>query len=571
MQMETAHAFKESLKTGGHFTDDLPPLVYQPSIVVDDDLNDLISEAKAFASVKKERTQSMSSATKPQQSLTYTSKAKSHTAFPEGSIKGSKHTANNEDKSGDTARNPVSIQESNEDHSDASEGEIRESQTYPISRPLTSHKEPQPTTKLSREDGQLRRKGRNEEKGRFTREDDSRAAFPHRGSPAPAAHLDGPRLQPDHQKDVDGRFDRNNDESTYKHERRYQPEPEQKSSLRRDSRDTTAVHHKHELKNKGRNEERTLRTADTPTLAQLLLVDEDLKEWLDVTGYHHTEYRNKILNRRRAIAALDAQKAKLLNEEIEERGGLQPQTNSQTSVLGMLPPVIPTKMGAVTPTIASSIVASVNKVQELPIRSADEKPSAESTNHETGNKRSYADYHGTTDEGSAQKVGRVDEQGRGIRIKSNGQSEDRQSYTGRPNTARRRSMSPDSRRPRHDERGSYRRSPSRDRGRDYTRQCDVSPDDQEYEKRPRTRSKHYGFSSPDERDDRPFVWRGNYRGRAFDPNYRGRGRGNRNWKEPGDRHFEQRENQQFQAHGQRLAYLKPYRDTKPLDLGGKGG
>jgi YTH domain-containing protein 1 len=68
------------------------------------------------------------------------------------------------------------------------------------------------------------------------------------------------------------------------------------------------------------------------SLAQLLPVDEDLREWLEITGYHNTEYRGRILNRRRAIVAIDAQKAKLLDEmEIDRREGLLAASYIRTS------------------------------------------------------------------------------------------------------------------------------------------------------------------------------------------------------------------------------------------------
>ncbi|OBT59794.1 hypothetical protein VE03_10738, partial [Pseudogymnoascus sp. 23342-1-I1] len=49
----------------------------------------------------------------------------------------------------------------------------------------------------------------------------------------------------------------------------------------------------------------------TPTLEALLPY---LREWLEITGYYNAPFRDKILSRRRAIAALDAQRMKLVAE-----------------------------------------------------------------------------------------------------------------------------------------------------------------------------------------------------------------------------------------------------------------
>ncbi|RKF54939.1 hypothetical protein OnM2_093026 [Erysiphe neolycopersici] len=89
-----------------------------------------------------------------------------------------------------------------------------------------------------------------------------------------------------------------------------------------------------------RESDRESRTATYPALQDVLLHDVDLKEWLEITGFNNKPYRDKILGRRRAIAALDAQREKLIAEiEAEERGGIPIQSQPFSS--SMLPPPIP--------------------------------------------------------------------------------------------------------------------------------------------------------------------------------------------------------------------------------------
>lgn len=89
-----------------------------------------------------------------------------------------------------------------------------------------------------------------------------------------------------------------------------------------------------------REMDRESRIATYPALQDVLLHDIDLKEWLEITGFNNRPYRDKILGRRRAIAALDAQREKLIAEiEAEERGGIPIQSQPFSS--SMLPPPIP--------------------------------------------------------------------------------------------------------------------------------------------------------------------------------------------------------------------------------------
>jgi hypothetical protein len=96
-----------------------------------------------------------------------------------------------------------------------------------------------------------------------------------------------------------------------------------------------------------------VREANPPTLDQVLPHNPDLREWLDITGYHITDYRDKVLSRRRKIAALDAQKAQLLAEEIGERGGHPGTSGALALPAAMLPPPVPSQ-----PAPKSEIIAS---------------------------------------------------------------------------------------------------------------------------------------------------------------------------------------------------------------------
>lgn len=49
---------------------------------------------------------------------------------------------------------------------------------------------------------------------------------------------------------------------------------------------------------------------------------EEMKEWLVLTGYHDDDYRRKTINRRRRLAALQADMAELMREEQEDRDAM---------------------------------------------------------------------------------------------------------------------------------------------------------------------------------------------------------------------------------------------------------
>ena len=96
--------------------------------------------------------------------------------------------------------------------------------------------------------------------------------------------------------------------------------------------------------------------SDHEVLAALLTRDENLREWLEITRYHDAPHRDRILNRRRAIAALDAQKAKLLAEiEAEERAAVNPTVPGLAPFAAMPPPPLPLQ----TPSTAESSISQV--------------------------------------------------------------------------------------------------------------------------------------------------------------------------------------------------------------------
>jgi YTH domain-containing protein 1 len=566
-------SFRESPKTPGPPADEPPEPSRRTPAILDDDLDDLIFQAQAAANVKKERTQSGSTPTKPQHNPMLESTIKSQIQNVESSAKLSTPSTNDTNSHAKLARQNMSNKESNGDLSDVSEGEIQEDSRTKnkIPQPSIGPKETQNTTRSYKHDEQVLRKPVDEQNRKAVNSHETRRISPYRDFSVPKSRVTAPRLDERH-KEAEERFERRNRQPSDKYERKHQPEPEQRSYLRRDTRDVSEDHRKHEIKHDGIKEDVPSRKPEVPTLAQLLLVDEDLKDWLDVTGYHNAEYRNKILNRRRAIAALDAQKAKLLEEmEIEERGGVPTVTNTQVSAAGMLPPPIPSKMGA--------LASSVKKTDDIPIRTDNERSSSTTSNQDLGVKRTYTDYRGSQDGGDVEKVGRVEDSGRGmgIKIKSDSQAEDHRPYSSGPDSSRRRSTSNDNKTFRRDERDSYDEDRGRDRGRAYGRQRDYSPPEEGYNRSPPTKVRKHEFSPSEERDDRtdwknrPFVMRGNYRGRAYDPNYRGRGRGRGGWNELGEGRFERREPQPSQPFTQRLAFMKPYKDPKPLDLGRRGG
>ena len=254
---------------------------------------------------------------------------------------------------------------------------------------------------------------------------------------------------------------------------------------------------------------RQAREPRLPTLTQVLSHDRDLREWLEITGYNNAPYRDKILKRRRAIAELDVQRNRLVAEmEADERAGIP---------FGLVPP-------------SSAIVAqpflNTAAIGAGPVPRAESAESKLIYDHVVSNKVSYGDVQETHDDRGSEMLRRT----------GDGVSQEENITSSRPRSSghdvpRRLSSdyhnSRDSSLPRYDE--------ARGRGRDSSRKRGLSPDSTAYEQRrsARIRSHDWELKEFHSRDDsqepkdierRPFVVRGRYRGRAFNPNYRGRGR-----------------------------------------------
>lgn len=250
------------------------------------------------------------------------------------------------------------------------------------------------------------------------------------------------------------------------------------------------------------------------------------------------------MTRRKQIAELDAQRDALLAEmEIEERAGIPPPVVAgQTPACStMLPPPIPNRPVASTAnsTTANSTTAT----------------SAEPQRDRVSSKRPYSDDLRDPREDASGKLARLEERNPAPRIIK---SEDYYDY-GNSRT-----------------RGSESRFG--DRGRPRSRERDISPGRHAFENRPAARRTH-----EDKSDDRSetqgragqYVVRGNYRGRAFNPDFhagRGRGRGGRGRDDSRDREPEREfsDLKNDSPFGSRIANGRPYRGDR-FDRGGKGG
>ncbi|KAE9370411.1 YTH-domain-containing protein [Stipitochalara longipes BDJ] len=439
---------------------------------------------------------------------------------------------------------------SNGSVSEASEGEIREDAPTKSVQPLKT-KETQTDPKKSKGD---------EQSSRDPRDDQAPKSAYYRGprdeSPLRRPPPTNPKAQPlqrsrdDRRDSYDARSDQRY-QSEQKIERKQYPESDKKTYIRRDSRDEEYRRAEPiaESPREDYNRQTREREQKAPTLSDLLPHDDDLREWLDITGYHNAPYRDKILNRRRAIAALDAQRDKLLAEmEAEERGGLPVAIRSQTPASSMLPPPIPNKVPA-----GSRI--------ESPLTSAGNPMMDTQRDRVVSNKRPYSDVSDPREEPSGGKFARTDDQPysrfkeehepdfRRLRIK-----EDDDDYRPRSSgfEATRRSSI--------DVRDDI------DAVRDRSREREMSPGRRAYESRPSARSYSYGDDHP-YRDEHPFESRG-YRGKTYDPSYRGRGRGR--GRDPYDRHPQELDAKNEPNFGSRIANGRPFKDPRGFDRGGKG-
>ncbi|TVY46280.1 hypothetical protein LOCC1_G003813 [Lachnellula occidentalis] len=339
-------------------------------------------------------------------------------------------------------------------------------------------------------------------------------------------------------------------------ERKPASEIEKDTYQRRTSRDDS--YHRPDSNSVPKREEtnKAAKPQKPSTLEDVIAHDEDLREWLEITGYHNAPYRDKILSRRRALAKLDAERKKLLADiEADERSGLPPNPGPQASASSMLPPPIPNKVGFQTESTTS------------PIETMEESKS----DRLNSIKRAHSEVDDGRDASFSGKIARIDD--RGPRIQEEDDYDNRRPRSSGPGAHRWQSSDHrDERSPRHrydDDRDSRDRADSRDRN--------VSPGRRAFESRPPARSTSFGTDDShqrdreeqQDRDKRPFVSVGGYRGRAFDPNYRSRGRG-RGRGDYQSREF-QSQQQDTKSDGSRITNGKPYRDPRGFDRGGKGG
>jgi YTH domain-containing protein 1 len=417
---------------------------------------------------------------------------------------------------GFNAKNLESRHTSNASVSVGSEGEILEDAIPQKALPPTAPRETQAIAKPIIKDEQAPRKPSDEQpfentQGRGRRD----------GSPPYRAPPSDPEAQSlchihDQRDETHPRQYRMPYPSDYKNDRRpYLPNSEKMPSQRQDVRDQNEDYRRSEIKSEQKREDisRSNCEARPPTLAKLLSHDEDLREWLEITGYHNGPYRDKILNRRRAIKALDAQRIVLLAEmAAEECGGVQAVGGLPTRSSAMPPSPIPEKVGD----RGEPYPKSGNAVPESQLDGV------------ASNKRPHSDIQDPRDEGSAGKMPGTND--RGPQIKEEEDVDYRCPRSSGYDSSRRRSIG---------DRGS-------------SRERDMSPGRMAHESRPPARTRSYqgsdDFHSRDPQDEgeererqgrgpRPFVVRGGYRGRAFDPNYRNRhGRGGRGRGEAFTRH-----------------------------------
>jgi hypothetical protein len=441
---------------------------------------------------------------------------------------------------------PKGVHSSNPSTSEMSEGEIPDYPSTPEDPPTSRPKETRASVAQVNTETQISPK---------PQDPASKPSYNHvsrEGSRAPLSNL-GAQVQ----RGGDGK----QEASSSRQEKKPLPDYSDQKA-RPDSDKQSHSHHKLREENEERrrpeaNAERQdgarpTRRTTLPTLAQLLPYDQDLREWLEITGYHNASYRDKILHRRRAIAELDAQRRKLVAEmEAEERGPLQVGPEPLTSTPVMLAPPLPAK--AAVPVLTPGSAESVPRRDSAP-----------------SNKRSYSDIQDARDENSPGKLQRIEHRG----------SRDEDAVSRHP-----RSVGYDL--PRRSSTDTYsdslRQADGRGRGPSYGR--DLSPGPRVYEPRSLVRRRSYdrGFVEFHDRDDywrdtqdkerRPFEIRGGYRGRAYDPNYRGRGRGRGrgDMQSHSDFRVDPISRSCSPSNGAKIANGKPYKDPKGFEQGGKGG
>ncbi|KAH9204553.1 hypothetical protein DL95DRAFT_451596 [Leptodontidium sp. 2 PMI_412] len=115
---------------------------------------------------------------------------------------------------------------------------------------------------------------------------------------------------------------------------------------RRDLRYQDKEHRKPVVKNEEKREEinRSALEPRPPTLAQMLTHVEDSRQWLEASSYKNAPKRDKILSRQREIAALDAERDKLIAEIKAEGPLILPAVGNHTPNF-TIPPAASEKVG----------------------------------------------------------------------------------------------------------------------------------------------------------------------------------------------------------------------------------
>jgi len=248
---------------------------------------------------------------------------------------------------------------SNDSMSEVSEGEIIEDASIiPEKSTPSEPKNPQPPLKTNEKDTFVRRGTGDEEAARSLRRT-SQEEFPSATQSVSTTRPQGRRVRED-SRDDEQRDNRRRYSTELNDRRPSIPDNRTDSyaySSRRGSRDQNDIDSRIEVKKDFKRDETKSSLHESkqqeirkpvvretkPSLEQVLPHDPDLREWLEITGYHNRDYRDKILIRRRKIAALDAQKAQLLLEmDVEERGGLPAVGGASSLTPAMAPPPAPT-------------------------------------------------------------------------------------------------------------------------------------------------------------------------------------------------------------------------------------
>ncbi|KAI9646922.1 hypothetical protein NHQ30_004922 [Ciborinia camelliae] len=331
-----------------------------------------------------------------------------------------------------------------------------------------------------------------------------------RPAPTQPSRPDPPRYREERREEGDFRPERKSN-ADHRHEKKSHQDADKKHHPRKFSREQNDDYRRPEV---AKEDPKPVRESKPSTLTQVLSHDVDLRDWLDLTLYHDTTHRTKVLKTARALKELETQKAQLL-------AGIQDNQSLVKYNMGSL------------------MTGLIMQPQNAPAATE----STDLRDRVTSNKRNYSEVQDPQEEANYGKSARLED---------------------RDHEYRRRQISADydsSRRANGDRGGRSHFEESRNRGRSRSNDREVSPGLRAYENRPPARERSYDAGSGGRR---AYEVHGSYRGKAFDPNYRGRGRGR------GRGDWGSHESRSEAGFGSRNALGKPYKDPKGFDRGGKG-